>query len=77
MMRFRQALGPDRPIDAVAYAFIFPEQAHANLHELWLREIECWTFTPEGEKVRIDDTYDPPPYQKPQWVQTLEAETST
>ncbi len=37
---------PDRPLDSIAYVFAVPEEAHAHLHELWLRDIEVWTFDP-------------------------------
>ncbi|MFY0568238.1 hypothetical protein ACN28E_31005 [Archangium lansingense] len=69
--RMNQALGPERPIERVAYVFMEPEVARAHLHELWLRELECWTIE-LGNEVRLDDGYLPTP-QKPQWVQLLEA----
>jgi hypothetical protein len=47
---------PERPIEQVAYIFIEPERAEAHLHELWLRELECWTFA-AGKEVRIDSSY--------------------
>jgi hypothetical protein len=48
---------PD-PIANVAYVFVQEAEARANLHELWLRGLECWTLR-EGNKVRLDDTYVP------------------
>ncbi len=56
--RANQVLGPDQPIDAVAYVFAEPEAARAHLHELWLRELQCWTYE-DGREVRLDDTYKP------------------
>ncbi|MEU5868412.1 hypothetical protein ABZ815_45080 [Nonomuraea sp. NPDC047529] len=35
---FRGLLGPDRPIDRAAYAFMDPASAKEHPHELWLRE---------------------------------------
>ncbi|MDJ0728127.1 MAG: hypothetical protein QNJ38_23770 [Prochloraceae cyanobacterium] len=49
---------------------MIPKEAQQHLHELWLREIECWTF-PEGLKARIDENYNPTP-DKPDWVKRLE-----
>lgn len=59
------------PLKNVAFVFIEPEAAYANLHELWLRELECWTFV-NGKETRIDLDYHPTP-EKPAWVRRLEA----
>jgi hypothetical protein len=64
--RYYQALGPDRPIGAVAYVFVEEEEARANLHELWLREFECWAFV-DGVETRLDEGYEPKP-DPPPWV---------
>jgi hypothetical protein len=69
-IRYYQPLGIDRPVDIIAYIFIDENLAHQHLHELWLREIECWTFL-ENDKVRLDKDYYPTP-SKPDWVSQLE-----
>lgn len=65
--RLYQALGPKRPLDAIAYVFADEGYAAAHLHELWLRELECWTFN-NGREVRLDLDYRPSPV-KPLWIQ--------
>jgi hypothetical protein len=42
------------PIDRIAYVFIDMADARAHLHELWLRELECWAFNEQGQKARLD-----------------------
>jgi hypothetical protein len=69
--RLWQLLGEDRPIERIGYVFVIEEEARQNLHELWLRDIECWAYI-EGIETRIDQDYTPPPPQKPEWVQRLE-----
>jgi hypothetical protein len=73
--RLWQLLGEDRPIKRVGYVFIIEEEARQNLHELWLRDIECWTYI-EGIETRIDQDYTPPLPQKPEWVQRLEVSSA-
>ena len=70
--RHYQALGETRPLKNVAFVFFNEEEARAHLHELWLRELECWTFI-DGFKTRLDDSYDPGQPVKPDWVLELEA----
>jgi hypothetical protein len=70
--RLWQLLGQDKPIERVGYVFIHESEARQNLHELWLREIECWTYL-DGVETRIDEDYSPPPPEKPEWVRQLEA----
>jgi hypothetical protein len=53
----------------VAYVFMEPSRARAHLHELWLRELECWTVD-LGREVRLDRDYRPTP-TKPDWVKAL------
>jgi|GEM_PF-1081671 len=65
---YEHRVGPEQPVEKVAYIFIREEEAREHLHDLWLRELECWTFI-NGLEVRIDDTYEPPPTPKPAWVQ--------
>jgi hypothetical protein len=45
--------------------------AEAHLHELWLRELECW-YVDERGKHRLDVDYHPTP-QSPTWVENLAA----
>ena len=73
--RHYQALGETRPLKNVAFIFFNEEEARAHLHELWLRELECWTFI-DGFKTRLDDSYDPGKPVKPDWVLELEASGS-
>jgi hypothetical protein len=70
--RLWQLLGQDKPIERVGYVFIHESEARQNLHELWLREIECWTYL-DGVETRIDEDYSPPPPEKPEWISQLEA----
>jgi hypothetical protein len=59
------------PIDRIAYVFIDMADARAHLHELWLRELECWAFNEQGQKVRLDLDYHPTP-SPPEWVRRLD-----
>jgi len=43
----------------------------ASLHELWLRELQCW-YVDERGKHRLDVDYHPTP-QPPAWVANLKA----
>jgi hypothetical protein len=58
-----------QPIDIMAYVFIDRADAEAHLHELWLRELQCW-YVDERSKHRLDDTYHPTP-NPPDWVKSL------
>jgi hypothetical protein len=69
--RLWQLLGEDKPIERIGYVFIQESEARQNLHELWLREIECWTYL-DGVETRIDEDYSPPPPERPEWVRQLE-----
>lgn len=69
--RYEQTLESSQPIEHIRYVFIEEVEARAHLHELWLREIECWTFI-EGHLVRIDTDYHPVP-NPPEWVKQVEA----
>ncbi len=53
----------------VAYVFLDEGQARAHLHELWLREFECWLVDDKGKR-RLDLDYSPVP-QPPAWVTRL------
>ncbi|MCP3166822.1 hypothetical protein [Myxococcus qinghaiensis] len=70
-LRLDGAVGPGQPLTRVAYVFMEPERARAHLHELWLRELECWTLE-MGKEVRLDKDYRPTPV-KPDWVKAVEA----
>jgi hypothetical protein len=73
-IRLWQLLGEDQPVERIGYVFVISqEQARQNLHDLWLREIECYVII-DGIEVRLDEDYTPPPPQKPEWVQRLEAQ---
>ena len=65
--RHDQALGPERPIDKVAYVFAEEREAREHLHELWLREIECWTFV-DSIETRIDVVHTPQRPEPPGWA---------
>jgi len=59
----------EQPIDQVAFVFIREEDAHANLHEIWLHGLECWALV-KGVHVRLDADYHPQPHP-PAWVEAL------
>ena len=60
---------PAQPIDRIAYLFIDESLARKHLHELWLRELECWALV-DGQKRRLDEGYAPAP-REPAWVARL------
>lgn len=64
--------GRGNPVEKIAYVFLDEAQARAHLHELWLRELECWVVDDKGKR-RLDDEYRPIP-EPPAWVQRLGAE---
>ena len=66
-------LHPDQPqpVDHVAFVFFNEDHARAHLHELWLRELECWVRDGRGFR-RLDLDYHPTP-SPPAWVTALEA----
>lgn len=57
-------------IDNVAYIFADKGDAEAHLHELWLRELQCWYLDERGEH-RLDADYHPVP-NPPAWVRALD-----
>ncbi|NJM91185.1 MAG: hypothetical protein HC863_02735 [Myxococcales bacterium] len=57
------------PTKTVAYVFVDEAQARAHLHDLWLRELECWLVDDQGKR-RLDDSYHPIP-DPPAWVKRL------
>ena len=54
-------------IDLLSFVFIVAEEAQPYIHDLWLRNIEVFGFTPKGEEIRLDENYHPT-YEPPQWV---------
>ena len=61
----------ERPIERISYVFLDDADARAHLHELWLRELECWVVDGGGKR-RLDLDYHPTPV-KPALVLALEA----
>jgi hypothetical protein len=57
---------PDKPIERIAYVFVSDTDARAHCHELWLRELECWSVD-GGSKRRLDVDHHPEP-APPAWV---------
>lgn len=57
------------PVDRIAYVFLDLDEACAHLHELWLRELECWVIDGDGRR-RLDLDYHPVP-DPPAWVRRL------
>lgn len=57
-----------QPIDRVRVLFMEERDARRYLHELWLREIECWYVDAQGCEVRADDGYQPERIL-PEWVE--------
>lgn len=72
-LRLYYRLNPSaqQPVDRIAYVFMDMDDARAHLHELWLRELECWAFNDHGQKVRLDLDYHPTP-NPPDWVKRLD-----
>lgn len=72
-LRLYQRLHPPatQRIERVAYVFVDKRDAEAHLHELWLRELECW-YLDENGRHRIDADYHPTP-TPPAWVKRLDA----
>ncbi len=68
-VRRRRRSDTNEPIERIAYMFLNEKLAREHLHELWLRELECWALV-DGQKVRLDEEYAPAPV-KPGWVGQL------
>jgi hypothetical protein len=66
----------NQPFDTLSFVFIVAEEAQPYLHDLWLREIECFGITPQGVEVRLDTDYHPVP-NPPEWVRRLEESENT
>jgi hypothetical protein len=70
--KYAQSLGPEKPIDNVAFIFVQSEEdARRHLFDLWVRGLECWAFI-DHLPARLDEDYTPPPPEKPEWVKRLE-----
>ena len=59
------------PVKTLSFVFIDGAEALPYLHDLWLREIECFGITPKGVEIRFDENYNPTP-DKLEWVRRLE-----
>jgi len=64
----RRDLQDSDVIKHVQCVFFSRELAEKYLYELWVREVECWWVKENGEEVRLDENYQPPPIKKPDWV---------
>jgi hypothetical protein len=70
--KYAQSLGPEKPIDNVAFIFVQSEEdARRHLFDLWVRGLECWAFI-DHLPARLDEDHTPPPPEKPEWVKRLE-----
>jgi hypothetical protein len=58
-----------QPVDHLRVIFIEERDARRHLHELWLREIECWALLADGRRARLDLDYSPPPRILPEWIE--------
>jgi hypothetical protein len=67
---YHRAAPSSTPVERVAYVFVDQSDAEAHLHELWLRELECWVVDDKGKR-RLDLDYHPEP-DPPAWVKRLE-----
>jgi hypothetical protein len=70
--RYWQLLGEDKPVERAAFVFMDEKEARANLFELWLHELECWTII-QGIETRLDLDFVPPAPVKPDWVLNVQA----
>jgi hypothetical protein len=55
-----------KPIDQVAFVFLDEDDARRHLHDLWLRELECWAADDRPRR-RLDLDYKPAP-EPPAWA---------
>ncbi len=69
--RARMKADPSEPIERVRVVFMEERDARRHLHELWLRELECWYFDADGRETRADDTYQPERIL-PEWMERAE-----
>lgn len=67
----RDSRDTDTPIERFSYVFMEEEVAREHLHELWLRELECFAII-AGREVRLDEDYRPD-RSPPDWAVAVEA----
>jgi hypothetical protein len=60
-----------QPIECIRVLFWDERDARRHLHELWLRELECWYIDAQGREVRADQGYQPERIL-PEWVERVE-----
>ena len=60
-----QALGPNMPLNNVAFVFMEEEKAKTHLHSIWLHGLQCRAII-KGKEVVLTEGYDPP-VKKPAW----------
>lgn len=60
-----------QPVDRIRVLFWDERDARRHLHELWLRELECWYVDAQGREVRADEGYQPERIA-PEWVERAE-----
>jgi hypothetical protein len=58
-VRRRRRHDAAEPVERVAYIFLNEELARPHLHEMWLRELECWALV-NGRQQRLDADFRPP-----------------
>jgi hypothetical protein len=61
----------EKRIERTAFVFLDEQNARRHLHELWLRDHECWAIV-DGREVRLDLDYHPTP-EPPDWVRDVAA----
>lgn len=67
----RDSRDTDTPIERFSYVFMEEKVARRHLHELWLRELECYAII-AGQEVRLDEDYQPE-RSPPDWAVAVEA----
>ena len=65
-LKLYQGLGKDKPLKNVRYIFMTEEEATHHLHDLWLRNLQCYAII-KGKEIRLDDQYHPET-KKPEWT---------
>lgn len=68
-LRAKRRADPSQPVERLVVTFTEERDARRHLHELWLREIECWALLSDGRRVRLDTDYIPPPRILPEWLE--------
>jgi hypothetical protein len=58
-LRFEGMAPNGKALKNIAYVFLDETEIGEQLHQLWLRGLECWTIR-EGREVRLDVDYVPP-----------------